>query len=343
LADPADYLSRLSQGESLDESETYAAISGILTEGWSDPEVVAFLTFLHNKNVTADELVGAARALLDNAIKIDAPAGPLFDNCGTGGDKSGTFNISTATAFVVAACGVKVAKHGNRRFSSRTGSADVLQELGVNIDAHAATVAQCVDEIGIGFFFAPHWHPTVAKIQHIRRGLKFPTIFNLLGPLANPLRPTMRLIGVGGGAGRQQLLRLEMAVAALRLGVTSSTVVVGDDGLDEVTLTGPTRVMWGDRSTIEDKTWSPQDFGLPTYTGDEWKVDGPKESAALIRSLFANEQGPALDIVLANVAAALLTARAASDLLDGVAKAREAIASGAAAAKLDALVRCTRS
>ena len=342
MADPSAYLARLSKGESLDESETYAAISGILTEGWSDPEVVAFLTFLHNKQIVADELVGAARALLDNAIKIDVPAGPLFDNCGTGGDKSGTFNISTAAAFVVAACGVKVAKHGNRGFSSRTGSADVLQELGVNIDAPPATVAQCVGEIGIGFFFAPHWHPTVAKIQHIRRGLKFPTIFNLLGPLANPLRPTMRLIGVGG-ASRQGLLRLEMAVAALRLGVTSSTVVVGEDGLDEVTLTGPTRVMWGGRSTIEDKSWSPEDFGLPQYTGDEWKVDGPKESASLIRRLFANEQGPSLDIVLANAAAALLTAEAAKDLRDGVAKAREAIASGAAADKLDALVRRTRS
>jgi anthranilate phosphoribosyltransferase len=342
LAEPSEYVERLCEGRSLDEEQTYEAISGILTEGWSDAEVAAFLSFLHLKGETADELVGAARSLLDNAVTVDLPRGPLLDNCGTGGDRAGTFNVSTATAFLVAACGVKVAKHGNRSMSSRSGSADVLQELGVKLDAPAGVATRCVAEIGIGFFFAPNWHPAVAKIQKVRRALKFPTIFNLLGALANPVRPALRVIGVGG-ADWQGPFPVRMAQAIHRLGAKSATVVVGEDGMDEITLAGATRALRVTATSIRDEIWTPEDFGLPRHTGDAWKIDGPSDSAALLRRLFANEQGPALDLVLANAAGALFTAGVASNLREGVAMAREALARGEATAKLDALVRSTNS
>jgi anthranilate phosphoribosyltransferase len=266
----------------------------------------------------------------------------LLDNCGTGGDQAGTFNVSTAAAIVVAACGVKVAKHGNRSFSSRAGSADVLQELGVNLDAPPERVAQCVEEVGIGFFFAPHWHPAVSKIQKVRRGLQFRTIFNLLGSLANPLQPQFKVIGVGG-AGWQESLPLRMAEAIGRLGVAAATVVVGEDGLDEVTLAGRTRALRVTPAGIQEEFWSPEDFGLPRHTRAAWEINGVKDSADLIRRLFANEAGPAFDVVLANAAAALLTAGVARDLRTGAGMARDAVACGAAAAKLEALVRLTNA
>jgi anthranilate phosphoribosyltransferase len=342
LPHPAEFLGRLADGESLDEAQTYAAVSAILTEGWSDPEVAAFLSFLRRKGESADELVGAARSLLDNAVAIDPPAGPLFDCCGTGGDRAGTFNVSTATAFVAAACGLKVAKHGNRSLTSKSGSADVLQELGVNVDAPPDVAARCLDDCGIAFFFAPRWHPAVAKIQQVRRSLKFPTIFNLLGSLANPLRPTLKIVGVGGQSW-QHPLAARMAQAIQRLGARSASVVVGEDGLDEITLTAATRVLRVTPESIHDEIWTPEDFGLPRQSGEGWKIAGPSDSAEIIRRLFADEQGPALDIVLANAAAALLTAGVVDDLRAGVSMATEAVASGGARAKLDALVRLTHS
>jgi len=342
LADPLEFLTRLSLGRPLDEAQTYTAISGILTKGWSDAEVAAFLSLLHLNGETADELVGAARSLLDNAVAVDLLPGPLLDTCGTGGDGSGSFNVSTATAFVAAACGARVAKHGNRSVSSRSGSADVLEELGAKIDVPPETAKKCVEEIGVGFFFAPRWHPAVAKVQHIRRGLKFRTIFNLLGALANPLRPSFRMIGVGGGDW-QGSFPVRMAQAVQRLEVKSATVVVGEDGLDEITLAGATRALRVTPTSIRDEVWTPEDFGLPRHPGAAWRIDGPGDSAALIRRLFANEKGPALDLVLANAAGALFTAGIAESLRDGAAMARETVERGGASAKLDALVRLTNS
>jgi anthranilate phosphoribosyltransferase len=342
LADPWEFLARLADGRSLEESQAYEAVSGILTEGWSDADVAAFLSFLRLKGPTADELVGAARSLLDNAVSVDPPNGPLLDTCGTGGDRSGTFNVSTATAIVVSACGVKVAKHGNRSVSSRSGSADVLQELGVNVDCPPDVARRCVDQIGIGFFFAPRWHPAVAKIQHVRRALKFSTIFNLLGTLANPLRPSLRMIGVGGVDWQSPFLA-QMAKAVQRLGVHSATLVAGEDGLDEVTLAGSTRAIRVTPTQIRDDVWTPDDFGLAPCSMETCKIGSAAESATVIRRIIANEQGPAFNLTMANVACALLTAGSATSLRDGVALAKSAIARGDAAKKLDALVHLTNS
>jgi anthranilate phosphoribosyltransferase len=336
-----DFLARLSEGRSLTEDQTYNAVSGMLTDGWSDPEVAAFLAFLSAKGETTDELVGAARSLLDRAAPVPTDLGPTIDNCGTGGDQSGTFNVSTVTALVVAACGVKVAKHGNRSLSSKSGSADLFQEFGVDLDAPPERVVQSLRECGLAFFFAPKWHPAVAKIQPVRRTLKFRTIFNLVGPLANPVRPTFRFIGVGGDHW-QGTLPARMARAVQRLGASSATVVVGEDGLDEVSLAGPTRVLRVTPSSIRDEIWTPEDFGLPRATRHDVQASSPAESADVARQVLANRPGPALDLVLANTAAVLLTAGAVESLKEGVELARRAIAEGKASATLDALVRCTQ-
>jgi anthranilate phosphoribosyltransferase len=342
LNDPADFLTHLSAGRSLDETQAADAVSSILTGSWSDAEIASLLSLLHQRGETADELVGAARSLLSNAVAVEAAGGPLLDTCGTGGDRAETFNVSTAVALVATACGVKVAKHGNRSVSSRSGSADVLQHLGVKIDGPAENAAKCLREVGVAFYFAPRWHPAVAKVQAVRRTLKFRTIFNLVGPLANPTRASMRVVGVGTKHW-QDALPARMAQALQRLGVESALVVVGEDGLDEITLAGQTRAIRVTPDRIVDEVWTPEDFGLPKHSGERWKVRSAEESAAVVRSVFANEQGPAFDLVLANAAGALLTARAVSSLKDGVERSRTAIANGNVQATLDRLVSCSNS
>ena len=342
MREPADFLRQLSAGPSLDEARAADAISSILTGSWSDAEIASFLSLLHQRGETADELVGAAKSLLANAVPVDIPAGPLLDTCGTGGDNAETFNVSTAVALVAAACGVRVAKHGNRSVSSRSGSADVLQELGVNIDASPEAAAKCLREVGVAFYFAPRWHPAVAKVQAVRRALKFRTIFNLVGPLANPTRASMRVVGVGT-KNWQDALPARMAQALQRLGMESALVVAGEDGLDEITLAARTRAIRVTPDAVIDETWSPQDFGLARHSGEGWKVRSSAESADVMRLVFANSTGPALDLVLANAAGALLTASAARTLRDGVEIARAAIADGKVQATLDSLVRCSQS
>jgi len=342
LTEPADVLRLLAAGRSLDENQAADAVSSILTGSWSDAEIASFFSMLALRGETADELVGAAKSLLANAVSIDAPQCPLLDTCGTGGDGAETFNVSTAVALVAAACGVKVAKHGNRSVSSRSGSADVLQQLGVNVEASPEAASRCLDECGIAFFFAPRWHPAVAKVQAVRRALKFRTIFNLVGPLANPLRASMRVVGVGV-ADWKDFLPARMAEALQRLGVESALVVAAEDGLDEITLTGSTLALRVTPTEIREEIWTPEDFGLHRHSGAGWKVSTPAESAAVLRSVFASEPSPALDLVLANAAGALLTAGAAATLKDGVEIARSAIAEGKASATLDALVRCSHS
>lgn len=342
MNDPAECLQLLSAGRSLQETQAAEAISSVLTGSWSDAEIASLLSLLHQRGETADELVGAAKSLLANAVSIEAATGALLDTCGTGGDRAETFNVSTAVALVAAACGVKVAKHGNRSVSSRSGSADVLQELGVTIDGPPEIAAKCLREVGVGFFFAPKWHPAVAKVQAVRRTLKFRTIFNLVGPLANPTRASMRVVGVGT-KNWQDALPARMAQALQRLGVESALVVVGEDGLDEITLAGRTRAIRVTPDRIVDEVWTPDDFGLPMHSGERWKVRSAEESAAVVRSVFANQPGPALDLVLANAAGALLTAKAATSLKEGVERARTAIANGAVQATLDRLVSCSNS
>jgi anthranilate phosphoribosyltransferase len=343
MVSPDTLLPRLSAGERLDEAESQAAFDAILHGDWNDAAVAGLLILLRQRGETAAELVGAARALrsrLDS--ETGTPFAAILDTCGTGGDNAGTFNVSTAAAIVAAACGVPVAKHGNRGVSSSSGSADVLRELGVRIDAPPESARRVFSEIGLAFFFAPQWHRAVAKVQPVRRALRFRTIFNLLGPLCNPMRATHQLVGVGVGHW-QDALPVRMAQAAARLGTARTLVVAGSDGLDEATLSGPTRALLATSDGLDEFAWTPADFGLPTYAADVWRVSSPAESAAVIGSAFAGTRGPAFDLIAANAAAALWVAEKARSLPEGVAAAEDAMLHGAAAAKLQALAAASQT
>jgi anthranilate phosphoribosyltransferase len=261
----------------------------------------------------------------------------LIDTCGTGGDRSGTFNISTAAALVTAAAGVPVAKHGNRRISSKSGSADVLAALGVNIDADLATVERCLDQLGICFCFAPLMHPSMKHVSEVRRKLATPTIFNLLGPLCNPASAPFQLLGVGRPA-----LRDRMAAALSLLGTRRSAVVCGSDGLDEVTLNGPTDVTLVEQRETHAVRWTPADFGLSETTLEPLLVDGPAASAALIMEVVSGTHGTPRNIVVMNSAAALWVVGHVATLSAGTAAAQEAIDSGKARQLLAQLATMSR-
>jgi anthranilate phosphoribosyltransferase len=267
-------------------------------------------------------------------IRWDPGRPGILDTCGTGGDGSGTFNISTATAFVVAAAGVPVVKHGNRAVSSKSGSADVLAELGVSLEGDPVQARLCLDKSGLAFCFAPHFHPALKRLAGLRRRLGVSTLFNCLGPLANPAGATYQLLGVG----RPELLDL-IAGALARLDTEHTLVVCSRDGLDEVSLSAPTLVREVRGKDITAREWTPDDFGLEPCTLADLRTDGAQASARLIRGILEGRDGPATRLVLANAAAALFAADQVSSLKQGVTKAREAIASGRARTVLELLVR----
>ena len=326
-------LGRLAAGEDLSMDEMSQTIDlvveGLCTEG----QVGVLLTALRAKVETAQEVAGAAAALRRHMTPIHTVRKGLIDTCGTGGDGSGTFNISTAAALVVAAAGVPVAKHGNRAASSRTGSADVLAALGVNINAELRRVEQCLDELGICFCFAPLVHPSMKKVADVRKKLGVPTIFNLLGPLSNPAGAALQLVGVG-----QPERRALLAEALRLLGTERSLVVQGEDGLDEVTLAGPTRVTEVAGVALRNFTWAPSDFGLAPRGLESLAVEGPRQSADMILQILQGRSGPPRDIVVVNAAAALWTAGKAETPLACAQVAAAAIDSGAAAELLARLV-----
>jgi anthranilate phosphoribosyltransferase len=262
----------------------------------------------------------------------------FIDTCGTGGDGSGTFNISTAAAIVTAAAGVPVAKHGNRSMTSKTGSADVLAELGVNIEASVATVERCLDEVGICFCFAPQLHASMRHVSAARKKLGVPTIFNMLGPLCNPASAPFQLLGVG----KPQLREL-LAQALSLLGAKRAVVVCGEDGLDEVTLGGATNVTEVTGDSLVETTWRPADFGLAEASQESMQVDGPQASAAMIREILSGRTGAARDIVVINAAAALWTAGIDTSLAACAAKTADAIDSGAAASLLAKLAQASHA
>ena len=307
-------------------------MSGTMTE----ESIIEALTFLHEKGETTEEVAAAASVLRNKMTPIATP-GKVIDIVGTGGDCSGTFNISTCSAIVTAACGVPVAKHGNRSVSSKSGASDVLAMLGVNIHADLPTVEKTLREMGLCFCFAPLYHQAMKHVGPARQKLGKPTIFNILGPLANPAKAPFQMIG----AGKPQQRNLLAGVAA-RLGTERTLVVHGTDGIDEVSLSAPTEVTLVENNTLTELIWTPEDFGLKTLTLDTLQVSGPEESAEVIGSILANEPGPAADIVAANCAAALFTFRQVETLLDGVAMAQEAIASGKAKTTLEQLVTMTQ-
>ncbi len=334
-----EILGRVSGGLDLSMSEMSSTIDAIMSGEWQDEQIALLLTALHKKGETVEEIAGAADAMRHHMTRIRSDHDALLDTCGTGGDVSGTFNISTAAAIVIAAAGVPVAKHGNRRVTSRTGSADVLAELGVNIEASVAQSEQCLNEVGICFCFAPLMHQSMKHVAAVRKQLGIRTIFNLLGPLCNPADAGFQLLGVGGDQFRPLL-----AEALKKLGTVHSVVVCGEDGLDEVTLTGGTRCTEIMDNQSREFTWHPSDFDLRVVPDlAALKVDDPKQSAEMIRQVLNNATGPARDIVVLNAAAALWTVgtEAAPDACARV--AAEAISSGAALETLDRLAKVSHA
>jgi anthranilate phosphoribosyltransferase len=331
-------LDRLSAGQNLAIDEMSGVIDLVMRGEARDDQIATLLTALGTKGETVEEIAGAALAMRRHMRRIGAGRTGLLDTCGTGGDGSRTFNISTAAALVAAAAGVPVAKHGNRAATSRSGSADVLAALGVNVDADLARVERCLGELGICFCFAPLFHPAVKQVAAVRKRLGVPTIFNLLGPLSNPAGASFQLLGVG-----RPHLRTKLAEALALLGTERGVVVCGDDRLDEVTISGPTQVTESSRGAIRELVWEPDDFGLKRSPLDALVVDSPAESAAMIRSVLAGDRGPARDIVVANAAAALWTVGKSEPLKECAEIAATAIESGAAQSLLDRLIVMTNA
>ncbi|MFZ0879368.1 MAG: anthranilate phosphoribosyltransferase [Candidatus Acidiferrales bacterium] len=340
-----DALEKIVAGDDLSRAEAESAMEQILSGQSSDAQIAGFLASLRLKGETVDELVGFATVMRRHATPLFAasagsrPADEiLVDTCGTGGDARGTFNISTAAAFVVAGAGVRVAKHGNRSISSHCGSADVLESLGLRVDLPPESVARSLDEIGIAFLFAPAFHAATRHAMNARRELRIRTVFNLLGPLTNPAGASAQVVGVFD-EGYVELL----ARALGELGVRRAFVVHGADGLDEISLSGETTVAELRDGAVRDYTLAPEDFGLPRAPLEALAGGDAKTNAEIIHKILGrspghHEHGPRRDIVLANAAAALVAAGRAADFLDGTRLAAHSIDSGAARAKLDALV-----
>ncbi len=311
---------------------------GILGGDCGELETAALLVALHMKGETADELAAAAAVLREYCVPLAAGRDDVLDTCGTGGDGASTFNISTATALVAAGAGVPVVKHGNRAISSRSGSADVLAVLGVRLEMDAPAARRCLERTGMTFCLAPHFHPHMRNVGAVRRRLGVRTLFNCLGPLANPAGASYQLLGVG----RPEWLD-RLAAALVRLGTRRALLVCGRDGLDEVSLSGPTLVREVAGGDVTLHEWTPADFGLAPCRLEELRVDGPEESAEVIRAVLRGEEGPTRRVVLANAAAALLAAERVASLSDGVAQAVDSIASGRAARVLADLVALSQS
>ncbi len=320
----------------LTDGQVRTVMQQIVGGDCGEAEVAAFLIALRMKGETATELAAAATVLREHMVRWDTGRPNILDTCGTGGDGTGTFNISTAAAFVVAASGVPVVKHGNRSVSSRSGSADVLLALGVDVDCDALRARRCLDMAGLAFCFAPHFHPALRHVATLRRRLGVTTLFNNLGPLANPAGATHQLLGVG----RRDLLDL-MAGALAQLGTTRAIVVHGLDGLDEVSLSAPTLVREVQGSRIREWEWTAGDFGLEPGTLNELHADGPEQSAEVIRVVLDGNDSAATRVVLANAAAALLAAEQVGTVAEGVARAADALSSGKARAVLDKLRQCS--
>ncbi len=335
------FLHRASSGEHLTAEEAYQAMTALLTGASSESVIAAFLVALKMKGETAAELAGFARAMRERMVVVDAGA-DVIDTCGTGGDSSGTFNISTAAALVMAGAGARIAKHGNRSLSSSSGSADVLEALGVRIALTPEESARAVREIGIGFLFAPQLHPAMKFAQPVRKELKMRTVFNLLGPLANPAGARRQLIGAPSGKAARLMAEAlaqlasfdELAgpVPALR-----AFVVHGHGGLDEISTTGPTQVFEVCDAGVTELEWTPDSFGLPTDPPGSLAGGDPAHNARMIEGILRGEPGPPRHIVLANAAAGLVLAGLAPDLIGGVSVATEAIDSGRALGKLEQL------
>jgi anthranilate phosphoribosyltransferase len=337
-----ELLLKLCNRQSLTRDEARAAFEHIMSGRASDAQIGGLLIGLASKGTTVDELVGAAMVMRQSAAPIDpgcdVARSVVLDTCGTGGDVRGTFNVSTAAAVIAAAAGVKVVKHGNRSASGRTGSADVLERLGVKLDASAAALRACLDESNLCFAFARQHHPAMKHVAQARSALGIPTIFNVLGPLTNPAGAGHQLIGVFAAE-----LTERLAHVLRELGSRRAWVVHADDGLDELSTVGPTRV-----SELRDGhvgTWAldPRSLGIAPATLSDIQVASLDESAEALRSVLRGERGPKRDIALLNAAGALVVAEAAPDLPSALHRAAEVVDSGAAQRTLETLIRCSQA
>lgn len=328
-------IAKVADRNPLTEAEAQQAFDIMMSGEATPAQMGGFLMALRVRGETVDELTGAARVMRAKVLGIEAPPGTI-DTCGTGGDAKGTYNISTGVAFVVAACGVPVAKHGNRAVSSKSGAADVLSALGVNIDADMDRVQKALWECGITFLMAPRHHGAMRHVGPTRVELGTRTIFNLLGPLSNPAGAKRQLMGIFS----REWIEPQAHVLA-QLGTEHAWVVHGSDGLDELTTTGPSHVAEVKDGRVATFEITPEDAGLPRADFADLVGGTPEQNAAAMHALLAGEAGPFRDIVLLNAAAALIVADKVPTLKEGVAMAAEAIASGRAAAKLAALIDAT--
>ncbi len=335
------------QRQSLSREEARSVMSEILSGKCTDAQIAALLVALHMKGETVEEIVGFAEAIRAAAVPLELSRDStldvsgtgrdaLVDTCGTGGDASGTFNISTATALVVAGAGVRVAKHGNRSVTSKCGSADVMEALGVNITLPPSQLVACLEEVGIAFLFAPAMHSAMKHVQTARRELRLRTVFNLLGPLTNPARASAQVVGVYSAD-----LVEKLAEALSMLGARRALVVHGADGLDEITITGPTRIGEVRDGQVRSYEVTPEEFGMQRASVEEISGGDAVENAAIVREVLAGKKSPRRDVVLLNSAAALVAAGKAEHLGDALPVAARSIDSGAAGKKLEALVRFT--
>lgn len=333
-----EWIGQAESGKDLAAIEMEGAITEMLA-GRADAALTArLLLALRAKGESVSELVGAALAMRRAMTPIKTSRTNLLDTCGTGGDGAKTFNISTAAAIVAAAAGAAVAKHGNRKITSATGSADVLAELGIKIDASREIVERCIDEVGIGFCYAPLLHPAMKHVSEVRRSLGVPTLFNYLGPLCNPAGASYQVLGVGRAD-----LQEKIASALLQLPIRAAIVVRGEDGLDEVTLSANTQVLHIRNGAMESIQWNPGSFGKSLIAVESLCVESPSESAEVIREILAGKLGPARDIVVCNAASGLWLAGIEQNLLAAVERCEKAIDQGNAAKTLTQLAALSTS
>ena len=331
-----DAIGKLVEGQSLSEEEARAVMGEVMAGEATPAQIAAWLVALRLKGETPEELLGMVRAMRERAVPVETAGDPI-DTCGTGGDASGSYNISTASAIVAAAAGIKVAKHGNRSASSKCGSADVLEALGVRIALTPQQASRCLDEAGITFLFAQAYHPAMKYVAPVRTEIGVRTVFNFLGPLANPAGVRRQVLGVALSE-----IAPKMASILNDLGAVHALVVHGEDGMDEVSLAGATSVYEVRDGTVRSYAITPEELGLPRAGRSDLAGGDRDENAAIIRRLLDGERGPKRDALLANASAALLVGDKAKDWKEGVALAADVIDSGAAKQKLEEFVRCSR-
>ncbi|MEH7441481.1 anthranilate phosphoribosyltransferase [Bacillus sp. JJ1122] len=327
------YLEKLLGKNSLTENEMKAAVQEFFTKDISDSEIAAFLTGLKAKGETADEISGLVKVIRKHSMNFTKNHSGVIDNCGTGGDGSKSFNISTTSAFVIAGAGITVAKHGNRSVSSKTGSADVLEELGIRLDLETETIEEILEANGIAFLFAPHVHPKLKQIMKVRRELKIPTIFNLIGPLTNPVELDYQMLGIY----RRDLLD-QFAKVLANLGRKRAVVISGAGQMDEASLAGENELVILTGGKLKSLKLHPEELNMPVYDNTHILGGDARDNAEILTKILKGKKGPQRDTVLLNAGIGIFTAGKADSILDGIALATESIDSGRALAKLENLI-----